>query len=282
MAARWGRGLAWGLGALISVLLTSHAFDVVTRPTGPHAGDGVSDGVRIVQQYDLMGALALDHDFPLAAITHAAPGAAHVLRNLAPRYYSAARIDTVDSQKEILGAFDTIPDPALAADWRALILHPSLYLRERAEVFRWVFLTPKLEACLPVAVGVQGPQETLSALGMRPRWSDQDRRLLAYDKAASAVHAHLAYAVIAAVVGLFLLRRGEPADLAMAALMASALAFAASFFVISIACDYRYLYFLDLAALAGLLYLATDPPLRGQNRSAAVGVSPISTPASVR
>jgi len=259
-AERSIRGLAWGLGALIAVVLTSHAFDVSTRPIGPHSNVGVSDGVRIVQQYDLMGALTLDPDFPLAAITRAKPAAAQVLRRLAPRYYSAERIDTVDSQPEILGAFEAIPDKALSADWRALILHPALYLRERAEVFRWVFLTPQLESCLPVAVGVQGPEETLKALGMRPRWSEQDQRLVAYDTATSAVHAHLAYAVIAAVVGLLLLRRREPADLAMAALMAGGLGFAASFFVISIACDYRYLYFLDVAAMTGLLYLVIDPP----------------------
>jgi hypothetical protein len=34
-----------------------------------------------------------------------------------------------------------------------------------------------------------------------------------------------------------------------------------SFFIISIACDYRYLYFTDLAALAGLIYAAVDPPM---------------------
>ena len=44
----------------------------------------------------------------------------------------------------------------------------------------------------------------------------------------------------------------------MAALIASALAFTASFFVISISCDYRYLYFLDLSALAALFYLSLD------------------------
>jgi hypothetical protein len=46
----------------------------------------------------------------------------------------------------------------------------------------------------------------------------------------------------------------------MVGLMVSGLGFAASFFLISIACDYRYLYFLDLAALAGLFYVAVDPP----------------------
>jgi hypothetical protein len=37
------------------------------------------------------------------------------------------------------------------------------------------------------------------------------------------------------------------------------LAFALSFFAISISCDYRYLYALDMASLAALFYLARDP-----------------------
>jgi hypothetical protein len=45
-------------------------------------------------------------------------------------------------------------------------------------------------------------------------------------------------------------------------MLASALLFAASFLPIALACDYRYLYFLDVAAMAGLLYLATDLRLR--------------------
>ena len=75
---------------------------------------------------------------------------------------------------------------------------------------------------------------------------------------------HLAFAAIALLVGVALLVRRDPADLAMAGLMAGALGFAASFFVISIACDYRYLYLLDLSAITGLLYLAIDPRLRSR------------------
>jgi hypothetical protein len=94
------------------------------------------------------------------------------------------------------------------------------------------------------------------------RWSDQDERLLHYNRAFlhSPVYSHLAYALLALGVGLALLVRRDPADAAMIALMASALGFAASFFLISIACDFRYLYFLDLAAMAGLIYVAVDPP----------------------
>ena len=67
------------------------------------------------------------------------------------------------------------------------------------------------------------------------------------------------FAVSLVLAGLFLWRR-QDGDVPMAALQLAAMAFAASFFIISIACDYRYLYFTDLAALAGLLYAAVDPP----------------------
>jgi hypothetical protein len=54
---------------------------------------------------------------------------------------------------------------------------------------------------------------------------------------------------------VLLLRRGQGSDIAIAGLMAGALVFALSFYVISIACDYRYLYFLDMAAMTGALKL---------------------------
>ena len=49
------------------------------------------------------------------------------------------------------------------------------------------------------------------------------------------------------------MRRGHGSDIAIAGLQVAALAFALSFFIVSIACDYRYLYFLDLAAMTGAL-----------------------------
>jgi hypothetical protein len=52
----------------------------------------------------------------------------------------------------------------------------------------------------------------------------------------------------------------------MAALQFAGAAFAASFLIISIACDYRYLYFTDLAAIAGLVYVAIDPPTPWRRR----------------
>jgi hypothetical protein len=68
--------------------------------------------------------------------------------------------------------------------------------------------------------------------------------------------------VAAVVLLIVLLRRRADADIGVAAMLAGALAFTASFAMISIACDYRYLYFLDLAAIAAALYLAAGARVR--------------------
>lgn len=261
---RWRRGLAWSLGALAAIVAVSHGLNLATQPRqGVVAGDGMTEGLRVLQAYDLLGAAALDPSFPLTAASRAAPEATTTVRRLAPIYWSAERTDFADAEPELADAMAEIPAAALAADWRALILQrPGLYLRERAAVFAWVFLTPDIDRCLPICLGVQGPRERLAALGLSPRWTAHEDRLLAYNNAFThtPTYSHLAYALLALGVAAVLLRRRDPADLPVIALMASALGFAASFFVISIACDYRYLYFLDLAAMTGLIYLAVDPP----------------------
>ena len=71
------------------------------------------------------------------------------------------------------------------------------------------------------------------------------------------VLSHLLFAALALVLMILLLRRGQGSDIAVAGLAAAGLVFCLSFFVISIACDYRYLYFLDLAAMTGALKLAS-------------------------
>jgi hypothetical protein len=256
--------LAWAAGAVLAVVAASHAMNLATQPAGPPgAGDGVGEGLRMLRSYDLFAAVTLDPQFPLTATARAAPAAAATFRTLAPRFYSPERIDYAGGQPQLAAAMRAAPAKALAADWRGLILRrPLVYLRARAAAFRWVFMTPDIERCVPVCLGVQGTPELLKALGMQYRWSAQDERLLAYDRAFlhTPVYSHLAYALLALGVAAALLLRRGAADAAMIALMAAALGFAASFFVISIACDYRYLYFLDLAAMAGLLYVAVDPP----------------------
>jgi hypothetical protein len=129
-------------------------------------------------------------------------------------------------------------------------------------VFRWTFLTPKLELCLPVQVGVTGPQDMLKELDVPAGMDVRARGLAAYAQRfyGTPVFSHLFWALAAVATIVMLLRRRDPADWVIVALLGGQLAFTASFFFISVACDYRYLYALDLSAMAGLLYLALDPP----------------------
>jgi hypothetical protein len=92
----------------------------------------------------------------------------------------------------------------------------------------------------------------------------QDQMLADYAKRfyATPVYSHLTWALVAVAVILLLLRRRDPADWVVVSLLVGTLAFTASFAVISVACDYRYLYLLDLAAMVALIYTALDPPFR--------------------
>jgi hypothetical protein len=156
---------------------------------------------------------------------------------------------------------DAEPD-VIAAQWKDLVLHhPWLYLRVRTRVFGQILLTPDIAGCRPVFTGIEGPAGEMEDLGLAPRRNARDLALAAYARAfeGTPVLSHAAYGVLAIAALVLLLRRRSPGDIAMAFLLISALAFAASFFVISIACDYRYLYVLDMAALYSVFYLALEP-----------------------
>jgi hypothetical protein len=127
-----------------------------------------------------------------------------------------------------------------------------------------VLATPRLDLCVPIHLGIQGPPDIERKLGLQDGERPRDGRIYAYAQRwfATPFYSHLTYAALAAAVAGFLLVRREPADIPIAGLMVAALLFTASFFVVSVACDYRYLYALDLAAMTGSLYVALDPSLR--------------------
>jgi hypothetical protein len=267
--AGWPRGAGRSLGGavawLAAVAAATLALSAYAQPQGASRPDSAgARGLRILQTYDLVGAVART-PLPLSEIDRVAPAADDHMRAAAPRVYSPTRVDTLGLDPALGARLAEVPDPALRAEWLDLILErPALYLDVRADAFRWVLETPVIDHCLPVHLGVQGPPAALADLEMPARRSAADQRLYNYVTwfLDTPAYSHVTYGLVALAVGLLLLFRRDPADLAMAAFMAGALAFAASFFVISIACDYRYLYLLDVAAITGLLYLAIDPRLR--------------------
>jgi hypothetical protein len=225
-------------------------------------GEGPVAQLRLLRLYDIVGAVKADPSLPLDRLDDDNSELERLIRTDGVRLYSPERNDTLVGSQALQNELaDTAPE-TMAAQWYDLVLHhPWLYLKTRAEIFRWVVLTPDVAACRPVFVGVEGPAGEMADLGLKPRQSPRDLALSAYAKSfmGTPVLSHLAFAIPGLLMLVLFLKRRAPGDTAFAFLLLSAFAFAASFFVISIACDYRYLYALDLSVIASLVYLALDP-----------------------
>ena len=243
--------LSCGLGLGANALLELHWDGTPAR----------KDQIKMLWLYDITGMVKRDPAIPLTSLASDDPGLRQVILADGVRRWSPVKSDTLEWSPRIVDALDSASARALWNQWIALVTtRPATYLAVRAELFWWVFQAPDVGQCHPFHVGDEGDPADLKLLGMQPRLDARDEVLLSYGNALehTPVFWHAAYGGIAlAVLALVLLRR-RPADIAVGSLIAATMAFSATFFAISIACDYRYLYVIDLTALAGSLYVAAE------------------------
>jgi hypothetical protein len=257
-------GWRYGAGLLAACLMVMVAANLALGLRTDH-GKGASDQLRLAQTYDLVGAVRLDPSLRLSVLEERAPHLGDMIRKDGVALYSPHLVDTLENSDRLTDAIYHAPQGVVFAQWRQLVFaHPILYLRERLPVFRWVLAPPDLLVCHPDVVGVDGPREEMKSLGLKPHIRAQDRFLYFY--VANFFHtpvlSHLFYGALAILFLILLAARGAPADIAVAGLQLAALLFALSFFVVSIACDYRYMYFLDLAAMTGAIrYFSPGPKI---------------------
>lgn len=266
----WRSILAHTFGWLAAAAVFGMSLTSISAPAGADRGRAVNQGVRLVQHYDLAGFVARDPTVPLPGLHKADPAGEAYLRANAARFYSPQRVDFLDDAPRMGDAFWALDDRAMRAEWLGLIARrPDLYVRIRLDDFRWLVAPPRMDRCLPVFLGVQGAPSQMRELRIVSRWDRNEQRLFNYTTwfIGTPAFAHWTYAIIALAVFVALARRRRPADIPVAAMLLGALGFTGSFLVISIACDYRYLYYLDLAAMTGLLYLAADPSGLRRNRT---------------
>ncbi len=253
----WGRSIAQAAAFTVVVTLLTVGATAALKTHG----DGQPEGVHQFEDlriYEIVAARADDPRAGFPILAAKTPALNAFLTTQGRARYKPSRIDPL---VQTMGVQDHEhrDSPFVREQWKAIFLaDPLLYLKVRAKLFGWVFFTPDLEACVPVAIGVDGPRDVMARLGMETRYSDTDDALMSYASAffATPAFSHAAYAALALALLVALLVRRRPEDIAVAGLLAASLAFTATFFVITIACDYRYLYFLDLSALAGGLYVA--------------------------
>lgn len=222
---------------------------------------GPIEEMEDLQLYDMAGMLKQNPDLPLPILERDAPGMAAALRSNAAKFYTPAMHDPLTNVPAI---HSRIPDSVVPVrqQWLALLrAYPKLYLSVRAADFSWLFFDSHPAQCLTYTVGVMGPAAQMKMLGLSYRYDDRDAWLVDHygdPLIGTPVFWHPIFALIGVIAFLLLMWRGSPADLAMAAMLAATALYAASYFVIGIACQYRYLLAIDTSALGALLYLSLD------------------------
>lgn len=216
---------------------------------------------KILHLYDITGMIKRDPHLPLAVLDREAPDLARIIRTRAVTLWTPVKNDTMETD-DIVAVKDATATAVMTRQWRELVTHyPGHYLAVRAELFRWVFQPPDVGLCHPFHVGEQGEASDLKELGMKPRLDARDVAIWHYGDFflyRTPLFSHALFAVLGVFVMVVVLRRRTPPDIILASLIGSALVFAATFLVVSIACDYRYLLIIDLSALVGTLYVAAD------------------------
>lgn len=223
---------------------------------------GAYEMLRQLQINDIIGAATNDPAFDPAILQQEAPLVAQLIER-GKSLYTPRSSDPVWDWRELSAAVLASQD-AVSRQWLDLIVnHPLTYLSTRGEVFQWLLAPPDPRKVYIFQLGVDGPQPQLGKLGMELRLDARDKALRDYARwFTDAGLMHLPFALISGACFVFLWIRRRPEDYAFLALISSSALFAASFFVISVASDYRYLYFVDLAAIGSGLYVLAGAPWR--------------------
>ena len=254
-----GRRTALAATAMLGLVLAgAAAANAALMTRRPPDDVGAAGQLRLLKLYDLVGVAERAPAVDLSAV-HAS-GLDARIRD-AVRLYTPLKNDPITDEP---GFGDVIAhgDPGLDRAWTGAVLHqPAAWLAHRWDVFRWIWAPPDVTQCTATYAGIDGPPEVMAQLGLKSAWRAQDLRLGRYAGGfvRTPLYSHAAWTALAVVLAATLAWRRRTTDGVVLAMLGAALAYAASFFAIGIACDHRYLYPLDLATVAALLHLAADP-----------------------
>ena len=254
------------LGLAVFATVSFVSAQVVRLSAREQPGNSLSWGVWVVARYDLAGMLARGAQDTAALKQYGVE--LDAARADARAHYAADRIDGLNAAVRYGTEMDRIPPANLSRVWMEMVLaNPASYLAHRLAVLRWMVWPPDVGRCLPVHVGVSGPADLMAKLQLQDGQRPADRVLFAYSQQffGTPLFCHGAFLAASGVLLVVLVRFPSNRRHVAASLILSSFAFAISFGLIALACDFRYLYFVPLAfAGASLVAMSEALPRSGQ------------------
>ncbi|MEA1650315.1 hypothetical protein UAJ10_14995 [Nitrospirillum sp. BR 11164] len=223
-------------------------------------------GLLVLAKYDISGIIARETDIDLSILAERGVDTAK-FQDAVRQSYTAERLDNPlnPHSSEIAAAgFSHLSPAEITQLWQQLILsHTRAYLAHRMAVFAWLMAPPEPGRCLPVHIGIYGPEDLVHSLGLKEGVRPSDQALYNYSTHyfGGPLMNPTFYVVVAVLLIAYLLWRPIEGSAVMICMLLSALAFVGSYLVIGIACDFRYVYFLVAATISVFLYGAARIPV---------------------
>jgi hypothetical protein len=245
--------------ALAPLILNSALTSLVQKPF-PGSAPVSSVGFKILMFYDLVGIVANRGELAKEIDKTIVDEVQQQIPN-----YSPNRVDGLRMSEK----FMVVPLLSAQRIWRKSITENfGAYIRHRWRVTEAIMGMANMRACLPIESGVGGPvlhpmvpQELTSLLGLETGHNHSSAIVIAtaWELANTPLFMHWAYALVLAGACLVLVRRRAYVLLSLAI---CSLIFLASYAVLSIACDFRYVFTLTEATslLAAWAVLAHPNP----------------------
>jgi hypothetical protein len=235
---------------LAPLLINKIVTETVQRPLDdPLAGSVV--GFKILMQYDLVGIVVNGGTLPTRDPVSPEGKALVELSNQVP-LYSAYRVDSLINPSPTFWSLSLANTAAL---WREGIEHsPNAYLRHRWHQAQTFLGLEDVRQCAPVFSGTGGPvnhplvkQELTSLLGLQPGMNHSSQYVIetAWELAKTPLLMHWAYLLVLLVIASVLLFQRR---YVLLSLVGCCFIYFGSYFVLGIACDFRYGYVLTVSA----------------------------------
>jgi len=268
--------------AVVAAIAFAVCFGVSIAISGVLARRAVDPGaseaqLHMLQTYDVVGAIAHQPNLELRDLS---PSIAELMRQAAATRYTSRRNDAL--LKPPFNEITANDADEIQSQWIDIILHhPKPWLEHRAAVFGW-HIGSNANVCYAETTGVDGLAPLVRKLGLTIHQSPRDLGLEIYAGLfhPTPLNSHIFYALAALGFSIVFFRSPHSQEHVLGFMLIGALMFTASFALIGVACDYRYLYALDLSTIGAGFYwlLRIDLPSLTTRRLGRSSTAPVRCP----